>query len=78
MCAEHRRRHHLHATFSPSMANRGLVIALQLDPPINNTDVVKSGSSHCQQLRWITLVRPIVSFNPDHPCIRPARATHPI
>lgn len=86
MCAEHPRRR-LSSVRLPLLVNRALVIALQLDPPINKTDVVKSGSSHCQQLRWIALscfcgarlmVRPIVSINPDHPCIRPARATHPI
>lgn len=54
MCAEHPRRH-LSSVRLPLLVNRALVIALQPDPPINKTDVVKSGSSHCQRLRWITL-----------------------
>lgn len=76
MCAEHRRRHHLHATFmfSPSLANPALVIALQLDPPINKTDVVKSGSSHCQQLRWILWSQvdgPSHCFDQSRPSLHP-------
>lgn len=74
MCADHRRRHHLHAKFSPSLANPALVIALQLDAPINKTAVVKSGSSHCQQLRWILWSQvdgPSHCFDQSRPSLHP-------
>lgn len=84
MCAEHPRRR-LSSVRLPLLVNRALVIALQLDPPINKTDVVKSGSSHCQRLRWITLFLllwsqvdgPSHCFDQSRPSLHPSCQSDP-